>query len=864
MKTQNTPPPRSAEYLVKKVCKLELCEEILGDLYEYYLRSVGKPMWKRRLYYWFHVFNFMRPFALKKLGGDHRLNQYGMFKNYFKTSTRNLLKNPLSSFINIFGLAVAIGACMVTYAFIDFDYSIDRFHVNKDRVFLTTFHVNRDGYEQEYGTTPEPLGAFLRKDFSIVEKVCRVKDAQVIMRHQDLVFYEQIRFVDPEFLEMFTFPLKWGVASSLKDQNSLILSEQIAIKYFGSENPVGETMKMTTSDGIEKVFTISGVAKAFPKAHIIDFMFLANFKNAKASKLEADQENWEKFINATLVQLNDVTNLHILRSGMEKYRQLQNESDSDWKINRFDFVSLHDLHLRSGEIRRDISSDGSEEGRVGLPFIAGFILILACFNYINIAVVSAAKRLKEIGLRKVIGANRRLVILQFLLENWTIMLFAGIVGFILAITIFLPWFSTYSSITSEFNLLDGNTWLFLSAILFFTGLVSGIYPAFYISKFEVVEIFKGNVKFGRKNTLTKIFLSAQLMLACAGIAFAVMFAQNSWYQAKRSWGYDQKNALYVKTPDRSAFDQLSLELKKDPSILSISGSKHHLSKSHRSSIVHAEGKPYEVREVSVDANYFETMGLQIEAGRPFKDGYQSDYRSIVVNEMLVKNLNISDPIGQQLKIDSLNYQIVGVVKDYHHYSFYYENTPTIFTVVPDEEVQYLSIRIIDKTKHMSYDKLQDTWSTLFPDIPFEGGFQEDSWSGFYDDLNMMQRFSRAIALVFVLISSLGLYGLVQLNVVGRIRELSIRKTLGAGKKSMASTIYKQYIFILGLAVIGGVPLSYYLNTAMISMMFADPSPFGYLGATISAIILVFIMVLVISTQVRKVVRLNPVDGLKVE
>ncbi|MEP5613477.1 MAG: FtsX-like permease family protein, partial [Cyclobacteriaceae bacterium] len=680
----------------------------------------------------------------------------------------------------------------------------------------------------------------------------------------DNVFHESIRYVDPAFLEMFTFPLKWGTWSSLADPNSIILSAQTSVKYFGSENPIGKDIKAIFNDTGIKTFKVAGVAEELPKAHIIGFDFLVNFDNLGISNPSFDLTDWKGMVNATFIQVEDAANLSVIAEGMEKYRKLQNEVEQDWAITAFDFITVNDLHLGSGEIREDISYDGSLEGRVALPVVAIFILALACFNYINIAIVSSTKRLKEIGLRKVIGANRRLVIVQFLAENLFVTFLAGILGFFLAATVFLPWFTAFADIAEEFNLLDGNMWFFLFGVLLFTGVVSGIYPAFYISKFEVVKIFKGTVKFGTKNALTKVFLSVQLMLACVGITFAVMFAQNSGYQAKRDWGYKQKETLYVHVSDRSVYDQMKASVEQNPDVISLAGSNDHLGKSSSTTIVHLPDRQYEVQEISVGSTYFETMGIELKHGRFFEEQGESDRTSIVVNQLFVDNLALSEPIGAQVKIDSIQYDIVGVSKNFHFNNFYYENMPTIFTAAEQEDYRFLTMQVRNGAEQSAYESIQTQWSELFPETPFQGGYQEDVWGGFYEELGIMKKFTRAVAIVFVLLASLGLYGLVKLNISGRIKEFSIRKTLGADLKNLAKNVFSQYVLLSVTAVVLGAPLGHLMITAMIDMMFPDPRPFGFTGAAISATILVLVLVFVISTQIRKVSKANPVDGLKVE
>src|SRR6185295_10648659 len=227
------------------------------------------PSKSKRMYTW-EIIKLFRPILIRNLGVVQRFYQ-PMFSNYFKISARGLMKNPLNSFINVFGLAVAIGICVFGYAFARWTYSTDQFHKNKNTVYLTTFFANRDGKEQQYGKAPRPLGEMMKSDFAQIKRVCRVEDRNVVMKHDDNVFHERVRFTDPEFLQMFTFPLKWGTSGSLTDVNSIILSESISEKYFGEENPIGQSMLMKFDKDRSKMFKVAGVAAEFPKALTIAF-----------------------------------------------------------------------------------------------------------------------------------------------------------------------------------------------------------------------------------------------------------------------------------------------------------------------------------------------------------------------------------------------------------------------------------------------------------------------------------------------------------------------------------------------------------------------------------------------------------------
>jgi putative ABC transport system permease protein len=858
-------PPKWPLKLLRFFLKKEYVEEIEGDLEEIFYDqvetfSINKA---KRLYTW-EVLKLLRPILLKNVTG-RSINQYPMFKNYFKTSFRSLIKNPLSSFINVFGLSVAIGICLLVYTFIEYDNSIDQFHENKNKVYLATFYAERDGSLQQYGTSPRPLGEMLQQDFNQIKKVCRIEDRGVVVKQEDNVFHERMRYTDPEFLEMFTFPLKWGTASSLSDLNSIILSEDMSTKYFGSENPLGKDLLVIFNDQVKKVFTVTGVAETFPKARAIDFNFLINYQNVRVANPQYEVSNWKEFLNATLIQVDSPLDLEPIAQGMDKYKVLQNEAQQDWAISSFAFEPLATLFEKSSTIKNCISQDFNVEGRIGMPIIAIFMLALACFNYINIALVSASKRLKEIGVRKVIGANRFKVVVQFLTENIVVTLFALSVGMLMGVLVFIPWFVQFTGWPLETKLWNPNIWIFLLVLLLFTGIVSGIYPALYISKFEATRIFRGSLEFGRRNPLTKLFLGIQLVLACITITAGVVFTQNNSYQRSRSWGYNQKEALYVNVFDQVAFDKMKAALLQDPDVISLAGSSDHLGKEVSTAVLRLPpNNKYEVDQLSVDAHYFETMELEIIKGRGFKEHVASEDQKILVNELLLQNLNITEPIGHQVEIDSIQFEIIGVVKEFHNESFFNKVKPTIFRMASENDYRYLSMRVKAGSELKTYANLQNQWAKLYPEIPFQGGYQEDVWSGYFNSLDKSVAFNRIIALIAVMLASLGLYGLVTLNVSGRVREFSIRKTLGAGIHNIATIIMKQYVVLTIVALVIGAPISYIFTKAYLDMLFSYSMPMGYSGIIISVFLLVLVLLIVISTQIKKVIKLNPVDGLKVE
>ncbi|MEM7299272.1 MAG: FtsX-like permease family protein, partial [Bacteroidota bacterium] len=493
-----------------------------------------------------------------------------------------------------------------------------------------------------------------------------------------------------------------------------------------------------------------------------------------------------------------------------------------------------------------------------------FMLLLACFNYINIAIVSAAKRLKEIGVRKVIGANKRLVIIQFMAENIFITLFALFVGLLLGMFVFLPWFNQLFNINLELRLTDGNLWIFLLSVLLFTGIASGIYPAFYIAKFQVVRIFKGSVQFGKKNKLTKVFLAFQLILACITITCGVIFTQNTTYQRDRSWGYDPTESLFVRVHDESAFDKMNAVMMQNPNVIKTSGSQNHLGRSTLTRVIETPERQYEIQELSVDANYLESINVELVAGRLFRDQFESDKRTVVINELMAKNMELNDPIGEVFKIDSVQYTIVGMVKDFHVYSFFNEIRPAMFRVADKENYRWLYMKVMSGKAEETFEALEEEWATLFPETPFNGGHQEDIFGNYFEEIGNHAKFMKAVAFIAVMLAALGLYGLVTLNVSGRVKEFSIRKVLGARLKNIASSITKQYVLLFAIALAIGGPVSFFLMGALLDAVYEYHIPMTISGVLIAIFLLIIVLMLTVSTQVSKVSKSDPVNGLRTE
>ena len=852
--------PSLAHWFFRAYCRRELYEELHGDLEEFfYERLEAHGLFKAKLMYWWDVLKCCQPYAWKDL--ERQNSEIIMFKNYFKTGIRSMRRAALSTFINISGLSVAIGICMVVYAFMLFDYSIDTHHENKDVVFLTTSHVDREGELHQYGFTPGPIGAAMVSQIPQVIDYSRISDRQGVMKHGDHVFHERIRLVDPSFLNMMTFPLSAGSAKSLEDVNSVILSHNAAIKYFGDTEAVGKDILLIVNDDVQKTFAVAGVAEPFPDEHIIDFDFLININNITLFEPTYAENDWAEFIDATLIQVDQPQSIAEVSRQMMSFVALQNEADNDWPIRSFGFAPIATLHHDSAFIRDGISYDGRQPGRITLPLIGGLMLLLACLNYVNLAIVLATRRLKEIGIRKMMGAVRRGVIIQFLFENLLTTGFATLLGWLLAWLVFIPGFSHIAHINYSLDFTDPYLWILSILIMVITSVVSGLYPALFISRFKTITIFKGIVKFKSKNPLTRILLGVQLILACVTITNAITFVQNNAYQNDIDWGYNPENMVYATVSNDTDYTMLRGAIADRSDVLEVAGGENHVGVSQTKAVVHTADRDLEVNRLHVGPDYLATMDFKIREGRHFNPGSYSDQQGVIINRKLADILDKSTPIGSQFRMDSTNYMIVGVIEDFHFHNFYNEIKPTIFTVAQPADFRFMAIRTAPGAARAVMDDLKSQWATLIPEKPFEGDYQTDVWGDYFQSIENFAFFNQAVSFITVLMVCLGLYGLIVLNISNRIRELSIRKVLGAGWMNMLRLLSKQYILIILTALIGGSWVSYLVSDAQLEMLFHYRILSVWPGVLLASLLLVVIIAMVFFSQIRRIEELNPVEGI---
>ena len=857
-------PPRWLDRFLEWYCKPALLEEIMGDLHELYDERLESGEIKAKCLYALDVLRFFKRsnlrFLTEKQTGQ---NSIFMFKTYLTIAFRNLKKNPLNTVINVLGLSIAVAFGLRAYAYYQWINRVDQFHAHKDTISMLTYFSEKQGASKQYGNPPLPIGQFLAEDFTEVQKVARIENESVVVKYRDNVFYEQVRFADPTYLDMLSFPLKWGTKESLQELNSIIISEKMSEKYFRENDPRGVTIELVFSPEVKKAFVITGVAAPFPSASSMHFDFLANFDNLQHIKPDYSLANWSQLVDGMLIQTNKSTDLSSLAEALEDQKATFNDIQDELTISSFHFEPVGQAYRKDIQDRFSLSYL-IDEPVIILGTIAFFLLLLSCFNYANIAIFTATRRLKEIGLRKTLGARRGMIISQFLIENLFVAAITIFIGYVVGAGYIVPQFEQGIGVDLELSLLNFQTWVFLILILLTITVLSGIYPALFVSKYETSRIFRGNASFGKKNVFTKIFLSIQLILAAITITFSIMTIENAAYTKDRSWGYDHEYVSYISVPNAEKFESLKFELSKLPGVVSVAGSSHHLGKQHHATTIEFEEQKLGTHLYDIDEMYFSVMGFEMHQGRSHQKN-ATDATSIVVNEAFVEATAMADPIGQEVKLEGSKYKIIGVVKDFHAYNFEKPISPVVFRYMAANNYHYLAIKGERKSDPTIKKELKSQWNRAFPEVPFQGGHQEQVWGNLYwSRLKEGQTFFMEIAFISVLLVSLGLYGLVALNVGGRTREFSIRKVLGAEIRNISKNVLRPYTTLYLAALLIGIPISYFFVDMALGFIWTYHVPMNFDGIVAASGILIFMLLLVVLIQVSRVVKRNPVVGLRTE
>jgi putative ABC transport system permease protein len=792
---------------------------------------------------------------------------YFMFRNFYKIVFRNMWRHKGYTLLNIFGMGIGLAAIVWGFQTYRFSFSFDDFHKDRDNVYRAlSFQSGANGIK---GIFPMAAVKQAQSEFSGIAEAVRY-DARGMNVKYDMnePFAEQVHFTDPAFFDLFNFPVVAGT-NNITDKSSVLITEATAKKYFGKQDAVGRSLILYSGEKYAMPLTVAGVLKDMPMNSTVRFSFLVNFENyLKGDGSKIADDDWTWMLDAAFFRIPKKADVALITRSLDKYLPIQNKARMDWKASGFQLLSLRE-HGRIQDIDNNGLYRRPENSAAFGPFVLALLIFLsACLNFSNTTVSQAGRRLKEIGLRKVMGSSQRQLVIQLLSECWFIVCFAVLLSVFLNL-LWLPMFNQMFNavkITADyFN--DVKLLLFIGGAVLLTTLLAGAYPAFYITRFNPSTIFRGTVKFGGTSLFSKIMLGLQLSIAIITVIAGIGFARNAEFQKNYDYGYNIRNTIGMMVTDTTAFGALKNEVASIPQVTALAGTRGHIGYGYRNVVAEAEGKKSETNFLEIGRDYTKTMDLKIEEGRGFDAAMEGDYiNSILITQNLAANYGWKDKeaIGKKMFIDSVNYSVVGVLKNFQVNQLFDPEEPVVMKLGKENRYQFLVLQAKVSDMEVVYGKARDAWKKVFPMKPFTGFYQNEITNEAFSVTNNIAKIFFWFAIISILLTATGLFALVSLTVVKKMKEIALRKVAGARARHILVLINRGYflLFIIGAAV--GCYGGYTFTNILLNSIFGVNS--GIAGSTlINSVIVLFVIAGITSgIKVWQAVRTNPVKLLRSE
>lgn len=792
-----------------------------------------------------------------------------MFKNYLLITFRNLLKNKLFIFINVLGIGLAVACCITAYLNWQFNEKWDAYHENAASIYRVQFSHEFQGRVNRYGMAPMPLGNYIKQNIGDVDEVIRLIPRGGDFRFKDELFGTGIAYADSAFFERFTYELLYGNFNDFKDKSKIFIDDQTARKYFGKEDVVGEALTQIIQ-GKPKEYIVGGVFRKPPINSSFYSETFTLFDNIWEADPGLSESNWKQW-NTLFVVINDPSKVGAVTNQLQRYVEPQNLAREDFKIKDYYLQSFIGMGKQSREqnLQEDWLRNGLPSVAIVVPIImAVFLLLLACFNFTNTSIAVSGKRLKEIGVRKVMGGMRSQMVLQFLGENFLLCIFGMIVGLLFAEFMVPAYDSMWNWLDLSFSYFENwDIIVFLLGLLLITALIAGSYPAFYVTSFEPVSILKGKAKFGGTNIFTRILLGLQFFISLLAIIFSVAFQNNARYQQSYDLGYLSNGVISVWVNNESNFNTYRDALSSNKDIISIAGTKDHVSTAWYNDPVKYEALEREVDIMDISDDYINTMDIKLISGRTFKKDSETDRKeSILVTEEFVKEFGWKDdPIGKRIVwADTVQLYVIGVVKDIYARALWDPVQPMMLRYTTPDKYRQLVVKTSpEKTKDIN-DFMEDTWERVFPNSVYNGRMITESMAETNEiNTNIVKMFS-FLGFFAILLSVSGLYTLVSLNILKKMKEIGVRKVLGASMGNIARVINLEFVIILSIAGVLGGAAAYFLTDLIMDDIWEYYKKFDVISFSLSIFIMFLVAALAVGFKTISTASLNPTKTLRDE
>jgi len=791
-----------------------------------------------------------------------------MIRNFFRIAVRNISKSKGFTFINVTGMAIGLAASLLILLWVQDELSYEKFNIYAENIYRVEEDQFYSGERYHVTVTPYPSGPVWKEKIPEITEQTRVHPwlPRILFRYEDKVFFESsIIAADSGFLKMFTLPLLLGdPATALSNPHSIILSEKLARKYFGDGNPIGKTV--TLENNLQ--FTVSGVMKTLPKNSMFTFEGIIPF--SYLYEIGAVYNGWDSNSIFTYVQLAKGSDIKPVDKKLTDV-VLENVPQITTKYMLFPLLDIH-LHQQFGFTE----SKSAITVVYIFTLIAIFVIVIACINFINLSTAKAAARGKEIGIKKVAGAGQKSMIVQFMLES-LMLVAAAMVFAIILVGLFLGIFNNVSG--KNFSLGDLFHAKFIIGFVatgLLAGLISGIYPAFYLSSFKPVVVLKGSAASGKGNgRLRQILVVIQFTLSMLiGIAAVFLYLQLK-FLLEKDLGYEKENLISIQMSEqmRPKYYSLKKELEKETLIQGVTASTWNpVVMGSNSGGARWEGKDPDKNVLigtnRVDYDYIKTLKMEMVSGRDFSQEFPSDMAqdttgNFLINEEVVRVMGIDDPVGMGFRFMGLNGRIVGVMKNFHFKGADQPIEPMAFALTGPGNLNMILIRLTPGSVTESIKSVGKVWKEILPEYPLEYNFVDREYENLYRSQIRLSGLLKYFTILAIIIACLGLYGLASYSAQRRTNEVGIRKVMGADQLVIMYTLSKEFLVLVIVSIVLAVPVGWIVVQSLLKQ-FAYRIDMNAIVFVLIAAGAVVIAMLTVSFQAYRASCINPASALKVE
>jgi putative ABC transport system permease protein len=790
-----------------------------------------------------------------------------MFKSLFRLTFRNILKHKGFAFINITGLAIGLAASLLIILWIQDELSYEKFNANAENIYRVEEDQFYSGERYHVTVTPHPSGPVWKEKIpEIVEQTRINRLPRILFRQGETVFFESaIVAADSGLFKVFTMPMLLGdPGTALSSPHSIVLSEKLAKKYFGDSNPLGKTV--TIENKLQ--FMVTGVMKDLPRNSI--FTFEGVIPYSFLAEIGALDHSWGNNSILTFVVLEKGSDIQAVNKKLTDV-VLEHYPETSTKYLLFPLLDIH-LHAQFGfEI-----SKGPVIAVYIFTLIAVFVLLIACFNFINLSTAKASGRLKEIGIKKVSGADQKTLIIQFMIES-IFLVFVAMLLALLLVGLGLPLFNTISG--KRFYLHDLFQFRFIISVIligFAAGIISGIYPAFYLSSFKPVAVLKGETISGKGNgRLRQILVVIQFTLSILiAVTSVFMYMQLKLLQ-NTDLGFDKNNLICIPMLGDMIPKYYSLkdELQKETLIEGVTAARSNPVRiGSNSGGADWEGRDPEKRVLigtnTVDYDYLKTMKMELKSGRDFSRDFPSDFArdttgNFLINEEVAKIMGVDNPVGKSFSFMGIRGRIVGVLKNFHFKGADQPIEPIAFALTGPQYLNFILIRLTSGNTAEALKKTEEIWKNVLPEYPFNYTFIDEDYNNLFRSQIRLTKLLKYFTILAVIIACLGLYGLSAYSTERRTNEIGIRKVMGAGTMTVVYTMSKEFMLLIIISLVIALPAGWIIVDNLLKefAIRIDLNIIVFAAIAAGSILIGFITV---SFQAFKAAMINPAEALKVE